>query len=245
MDLNSRYLQEDSRETRSFNASHGLYMLFWMFLLGSILGFVLEGLWSLVYWGKWARHAGVVWGPFCQIYGLGLVAMYIAVSMMPMRSMPLWKILLSQFMVCAVAGSLVEYLVSLFQEIGFGSISWDYSDQKWNIGGRISVGMTFVWGAAGLVCIYGICPLMRRCIKKIQGHGGYVVTWAMIVFMCINLAVSAAAIGRWHERSESIPPRTSLGTMLDEKFDDERMENLFPNMQFCAPGTYSYADHAA
>lgn len=245
MDHHSGYLREKSREARSFNAAHGLYMLFWMFLLGSVLGFLLEGAWSLIYWGKWAHHAGVVWGPFCQIYGLGVVAIYIAVSALPERDMPAWKIVLSQFIVCAIAGSLVEYFVSLFQELSFGSVSWDYSDQKLNIGGRISIGMTFVWGIVGLVCVYGVCPLMRSLINKISGSGGYIATWAMIVFMCLNLAVSAAAVSRWHDRVENIPPKTSIGAALDETFDNERMETLFPNMQFCSPGSYSYADHAA
>ena len=245
MDIMQNKWQYRLEAMRAFNASHGFYMLFWLFLLDSVAGFFLEGLWSVVRWGRWTHHTGVVWGPFCTIYGLGAAAMYVAVSLLPARDLPLWKVLFGQFIVCAVTGTLVEYLVSLFQQIGFGSVSWDYSAQKWNIGGRVSAKMTVVWGAVGLLFIQTACPLMRALIERIGGQGGYIATWALIVFMCVNMAVSAAAVNRWRERGEGIPPRTSIGARIDERFDNERMEFLFPNMQFCEPGDYSYADHAA
>ncbi len=244
MESNSN-LRARSESARTFDASQGLYMLFWMFVFGSVLGFGVEAVWSRVRWGQWARRAGVVWGPFCQIYGIGVVAMYVFASLFAKKYDSPRATMFSEFIVCAIAGTLVEYFVSLFQQIGFGSVSWDYSAQPFNIGGRVSLAMMFVWGAVGLICLHGICPMMRALSGKISGRGGYIATWAMIAFMCVNFSVSAAAIGRWHDRSENQPPKTSLGAYIDQKYDDDRMRDLFPNMQFCAPGEYSYADHAA
>lgn len=230
---------------RRFNADHGLYMLFWIFLLGSVGGFVLEGVWSVVRWGGWQHHTGVVWGPFCTVYGLGAAAMYVAVSLLPAREMPRWKTVLARFLACALAGTLAEYLVSFFQEMWFGSLSWDYSAQKWNIGGRVSAGMSMIWGTVGLLFMQIVCPAMRALISRVNGQKGYIATWALVVFMGVNLLVSAAAVDRWRERGENIPPQSAMDIKMDEHFGDERMERLFPNMQFCEPGTYSYADHAA
>ena len=236
---------EQAMLANSFNASNGAYMLFWLFLLGSVAGFFLEGLWSVVRWGKWSHHTGVVWGPFCTIYGLGAAAMYIAVRLLPLHAFTRRKRILAQFLVCAIAGTLVEYLVSLFQELGFGSVSWDYSRHKFNLGGRVSLQMTVAWGFIGLLFIERICPALCALIEKIQGRGGYIATWALIVFMCVNLAVSAVAVHRWRERGQDLPPRTSVGASIDRRFDDERMQRLFPNMQFTTPGSYSYENHAA
>ena len=48
--------------------------LFWLFLIGSVTGFVLEGLWCIVRKAHWeSRTATVLW-PFCVIYGVGAVA---------------------------------------------------------------------------------------------------------------------------------------------------------------------------
>ena len=45
--------------------------LFWLFFLGSIAGFVLEGLWRIILVGHWENHSATVWGPFCIVYGIG------------------------------------------------------------------------------------------------------------------------------------------------------------------------------
>lgn len=51
--------------------------LFWLFMLGSVAGFVLEGLWCVLCKGHWEHHSATVWGPFCLIYGIGTVAVYL------------------------------------------------------------------------------------------------------------------------------------------------------------------------
>lgn len=232
-------------ERELFSAQRWPYMLFWMFVLGSVAGFVLEGLWSLVHWGKWAHHAGVVWGPFCTIYGFGSVVILLSARLMPEREQPKWKAVLLRFLVCALAGSFVEYMVGFIQQVGFGSVSWDYSNQKYNIGGHVSLRMTVVWGAVGILFMQCAYPMMRSLIGRIQGHGGFIVTWLLIAFMCVNLTVSAVAVRRWKERGENIPPKTAIEAAIDETFHDDRMHDLFPNMQFCQPGSYSYEGHAA
>lgn len=242
---NVRTCGEWTLQANGFCASNGLYMLFWMFLLGSIAGFFIEGLWSAVRWGKWAHHAGVVWGPLCTIYGLGAVVMYLAACLLPEQPLPRPQTVLAQFLVCAVAGTVVEYLVSLVQEHCFGSVSWDYSHHAFNIGGRVSLQMSFVWGAVGVVFLQLVFPWLHRLIAKVQGQSGLLVTWALIVFLCVDLAVSAAAVTRWRERGKGLAPQSSFGAAIDRHFDDERMETLFPNMQFTTTGSYSYESHAA
>ncbi len=229
----------------SFRAGAGFYRLFWFFVIGSVAGFVLEGLWSLVHWGRWAHHAGVVWGPFCTIYGLGFVAMQIAPDLCSRGIHSRLQRRLTQFCLCAVAGSLVEFAVSWCQEAWFGSVSWDYSDQPFNLGGRVSLMMTFVWGLLGVIFAELVSPRMQSLVDGIRGQGGYVVTWGLIVFMFVNLLVSAAAVKRWQQRADSVPAQNRVERALDQSFGDERMEKLFPNMQFTEMGAYSYASHGA
>lgn len=228
-----------------FRAGTGLYRLFWFFVVGSVAGFVLEGLWSLVYWGHWSHHAGVVWGPYCTIYGLGFVAMQTASDLCVRGSQSRLRRALTLFCVCAVAGSLVEYMVSYVQENVFGSVSWDYSDQPLNLNGRVSLMMTVVWGLLGVFFAELVSPGMETLVSGIRGGAGYAVTWALIVFLSVDMLVSAAAVKRWQQRGESIPPQNVVEAALDESFGDERMERLFPNMQFTQIGSYSYAAHGA
>lgn len=73
--------------------------------------------------------------------------------------------------VFTVSGAAVEYFGSLFQELCFGSVSWDYSDHMLNLGGRVSLKMAFMWGGAGY-CVYAVClPLDQPPVGKDEGNG--------------------------------------------------------------------------
>ena len=54
----------------------GYEELFWVFFFGSILGFVIEGIWHIVLTGTWVDHSATVVGPFCIVYGVGAVAAF-------------------------------------------------------------------------------------------------------------------------------------------------------------------------
>ena len=51
--------------------------LFWVFFLGSILGFLIEGIWNIILVGEWVDHSATVVGPFCAVYGVGAVAAFV------------------------------------------------------------------------------------------------------------------------------------------------------------------------
>ena len=46
-------------------------------MLGSILGTRIEGAFCLIRHGRWETHTVALWGPFCIIYGIGAVILYV------------------------------------------------------------------------------------------------------------------------------------------------------------------------
>lgn len=62
--------------------------LFWLFMLGSVAGFVLEGLWCILMEGHWENHSATVWGPFCIIYGIGAAAVSLLSILLKGRVLP-------------------------------------------------------------------------------------------------------------------------------------------------------------
>lgn len=200
--------------------------LFWVFMAGSVLGFVVEGLWCVLRKGVWENHAATVWGPLCLVYGIGAVAIY----GMAMHSCG-WKPT-KQFWGCALAGTAVEYFTSLFQEMIFGSRSWDYSGHVIHINGRVSLRMTLMWGMLGLVFIRWMMPVLQTGLSRMQGRGWQGVCVALSCWMAVNLLVTGAALGRWQERRQGIAPGNRVEEQLDMRFDDARMKEIFNNMQF-------------
>ena len=56
-------------------------------------------------------------------------------------------------LVSAVIGAAFEYFCSLFQEIAFGTVSWEYSDTPLNLGGRTNIQYAVFWGLLGMISV--------------------------------------------------------------------------------------------
>ena len=200
--------------------------LFWVFFFGSILGFVIEGIWHIILTGEWVDHSATVVGPFCTVYGVGAVAAFLVARILPRRAVGL------QFVAFALAGSAVEYFTSLFQERTFGSVSWDYSSHTLNVGGRVSAQMAILWGFLGMVFVGLIYPVLRKLLCRMHTRRWHIFCIACSFFMAFNLFVSASAILRWKERKQDLPPSSQWETYLDNTYPNARMEYVYCDMHF-------------
>lgn len=217
---------KDAESCEKLSKSITYFTLFYLFLLGSVFGFVLEGLWCIIKVGHWENHSALVWGPFCIVYGFGVVAIYLFSCWFHKKNIFL------QFVVFSVAGAVVEYFTSLFQELLFGSVSWDYSHHPFNIGGRVSLQMAAVWGALGILFVKFIYPCLRKLLGKLHEKTGAVLSIILSAFMVANFAVSGLAVLRWNEREEISEQSNMLEEILDKYYDDEMMEKIYSNMKF-------------
>ena len=50
------------------------------------------------------------------------------------------------------------------------------------------------------------------------------------MFMAVNMGVSALALARYVERNAGVEARAGWEIQMDERFDDARMERIYPNM---------------
>ena len=200
--------------------------LFWLFLFGSIAGFLFEGVWCVFRKGHWENHSALVWGPFCIVYGIGAVAVYLLSGCLDKKNWPL------QFLAFSLSGGMVEYFTGLFQELVFGSVSWDYSKHWLNIGGRVSLKMALLWGVLGILFVHFIYPHLRRLLNKIRGQTVKITCVILTIFMAVNILVSSAAVLRWRERTNNMPPSNQTEELLDRFYEDETMETIYPNMRF-------------
>lgn len=200
--------------------------LFWLFIFGSVVGFLIEGIWHIMKTGHWESHVTTVWGPFCTIYGVAAALIY-AVSY-PLRN----KNVAVQFCVYAGIGTAIEYFTSLFQELIFGSTSWNYEGHFLNLGGRVSFKMTLVWGLLGLLFVRFVFPYLSLFLEKIQKRSWNIACVFCSAFMAVNLLMSAGAVMRWGNRMKAEPADNEWEEFFDRRFDDERMKKTYPNMVF-------------
>lgn len=202
--------------------------IFWLFMLGSVLGYLLEGFWCILTRGHWEHHAATLWGPFCIIYGIAAVVLYIAAFYI--QKQRVWV----QLGLLMAVGVLIEYTASLLQEVFFGSTSWDYSHHYFNIGGRVSLRMAILWGFLGFLFLRLLFAPLTDLLQHMKGRGWHIFCGCLSLWMGINLLFTASAVLRWQRRIDGIPASNPMESYLDRTYYDEVMSRLFPNMQFLA-----------
>ena len=214
----------ENKEDRPFAYGLCFTKLFWLFVIGSVFGTVLETIWCLFVEKRFEMRVGMILGPFIPVYGGGAVAITLCLY----KLHKLNDILV--YLASAVIGATFEYLCSYFQEMFLGSISWDYSDTPFNIDGRTNLMFALIWGALGLVWLRYLYPAVSRSIEKIPKKLGRILTVILVVFMVFDTVLSVLAINRKNERAENIPPKTVIGQTIDVVFNDDYMNFVFPHM---------------
>ena len=213
-----------ARDSQVFAAGCSFYKLAGLFFIGSFLGDIIETLFCRATAGVWMSRSSVVYGPFSIVWGLGAVLLTAVLYRYRDRSDSFL------FLFGTVVGGAYEYICSVFTELVFGTVFWDYSHLPFNLGGRINLLYCFFWGIAAVVWLKLCYPRLSRLIEGLPPGVGKPLTWVLLVFMVFNIAVSALALGRYTQRHTAADPApTALGQLLDQRFPDERMERIYPN----------------
>jgi hypothetical protein len=119
--------------------------LLWLFVIGAFLGDMVETVFCRVTAGVWMSRSSLVWGPFSVVWGLALVLATVLLRQEKDRSDRYL------FAFGTVMGGVYEYVCSAVTELLFGTVFWDYSKFKFNLGGRINLLYCFFWGIAAVI----------------------------------------------------------------------------------------------
>ena len=212
-----------SREKQGFAQGCGFYKLFLLFVIASFLGDIVETLFCRVTGGEWMSRSSLVWGPFSVVWGLAIA---LATGLLYNYRDKSDRFI---FTFGAIAGGAYEYACSVFTELVFGQIFWDYSAMPFNLGGRINLLYCFFWGIAAVVWLKVGYPFLSGYIERIPRRIGTPVTWLLVAFMCVNAGVSIAALVRYDARDAGIPAPNTFYQWIDENFDDDTMARIYPN----------------
>ena len=199
------------------------YKLAGLFFIGSFLGDLVETIFCYVRSGVLMSRSSVVYGPFSIVWGFGCALL--TAFLYKYREKSDRYI----FVYGTVLGGAYEYICSALSELVFGTVFWDYSEIPFNLGGRINLLYCFFWGIAAVVWLKILYPILSSWIEKLPVRTGTVLTWVMVVFMTVNMAISALALYRYDTRREQPEAQNGLERFLDTHFDDARMEKIYPD----------------
>lgn len=135
------------------------YMYILYFFLFSCLGWILETLYSFVVLGHFTNR-GFLYGPICPIYGFGALILIIFLGRYKNKALKL-------FTYSAIVFSIFEYFVSYMLEALFQTYWWDYSNDFFNLNGRISLFYSFTWGIIAIIFCGYIYPFFKKKLNTI------------------------------------------------------------------------------
>ena len=195
--------------------------IFWVFIIGSVFGFFAEMIYSTVYTRTIIIRQGLIYGPFVQVYGMGAIAYYLLISKV--------KDPKEAFLSGLIMGGILEYVCSFFQEVLFGTVSWDYSDLFMNINGRTCILYCFYWGIIAVIFLKLVYPWLEKITPLIYKKSIRIITIFLAVFMTFDITISCLAANRQEERHKNIPANSSLDEFLDNTYPDELLDRIYNN----------------
>ena len=213
---------EKTQETKKDKINE-LTKIFFIFMIGSIIGYIVEMIVAFVQEGHFESRQGVLYGPFTPVYGIGIIVFYLFFNKIETREKK--KI----FILSMILGGITEYLCSFLQEKIFGTISWDYSNWILNINGRTTLIHCTYWGIAGILYVSYIEPLFPKIEELVRKNGTKILALGMAILMTFNITISSLAAIRQKYRNENIEPQNKLEEFLDVKYPDEYMDKVFAN----------------
>lgn len=199
--------------------------LIWVFLISAFLGDLIEMLFCGLVNEKWMSRSSVLYGPFSFVWGLGAVVL--TVVLRTLMEKPDRYIFVAGFFI----GGAYEYICSVFTEVVFGTVFWDYSKVPLNIGGRTNLTFCLFWGILAVVWVKILYPRLSSLIERTPPLAGKIITWIIVFFMACNGILTGAAMMRYNTRRERPESRGIIEEFLDTQYDDEFMEKRWPNMR--------------
>src|SRR5574344_2088721 len=179
------------RKEQKFAYGCGFYKVAVLFIIAGFLGDVVETIFCRIALGEWMCRSSVVWGPFNIVWALAMAVLTVIFHQFRNRS--IWFL----FLLGTVLGGIYEYICSVFTEIVFDEVFWDYSYLPLSLNGRINLFFCFIWGIVAVVWVKLIYPFLSKWIEKIPKNLGKILTWLLLILIVGDLAITSLALHRY------------------------------------------------
>ena len=240
--------KEEIKETKNIKIfGITIWRILAYFIIYSVIGFVIETIFGILTKGVLESRKSFLYGPFCSIYGLGAVLMILPLQKFNKNNYTLFA---AGFIIC----SIIEYMVSLIGELIFHVKWWDYSDQIFNINGRICVLFSLFWGLLAIYLMSDVNKKIDRLIDFLKSKVSIGLLKSVIVltsiFLAFDFLISSYAMQMFtirivynnnlnvankqkiDEQYEKIYIKdTKQKEFILKYFGDEKMIKTFPNIK--------------
>ena len=209
-----------------------IHQIIWYFIIFSILGLAVETVYCYVTTGVLESRKGLMYGPFCPIYGVGATVLIILLYKLKGQKFKL-------FVYGGVLGSALEYIMSYVLEAFYGTRFWDYSYYKFHLNGRICIVYTLFWGILALILICLVKPNIDKVMNKLNFKYTKILDAIFVTFLVIDVCFTIWGIECYKNRVIKLyygiteyNKKSTIKELEGEIFSNEKMKKTFPNLRF-------------
>ena len=181
------------RRNEAKTGREALQALFLYFLLYAVIGWIYEVFLEVVVYRWGYSDRGVLFGPYCPVYGVGALAFLLCFGWLRRREGGpwfrwLWRPL-ALFFGCMAVATAIELVTSYLLELATGSWPWQtYEDYAINFQGRIALSPSIRFGLGGVLFLLVLQPLFERLVGAMKPRLRQGVFWtaaALFLLDCV------------------------------------------------------------
>lgn len=191
-----------------------IFELLTYFVIYSFAGWIMESIFRSICDRK-LINTGFLKGPFCPIYGIGAIIIYIFLSGFEDN---IFLLFLMGFIVLTIW----EYIVGVLLEKLFKTKYWDYSDHRFNFQGRICLTNSIYWGVLGVIFIKYINPFVISKLQYIDLNYLKAVIYIALVIVIVDAVNTIVKVKNLNVALEKIE---NLNIQVKEKLEEFRELN--------------------
>ena len=197
---------------------YNIEIYFMMFFIYSVAGWIMECTLGVIQKHKFVNR-GFLIGPYCPIYGVGVVGVSLLLSGFSNN------VILLFVLATVLCGSL-EYFTSYIMEKIFKARWWDYSNNKFNINGRICLETLIPFGILSVLIIKIANPFILNRIKMISPSVLNWLTISLLLIYFIDILISFNIILRFKHLTKKEKDNTEEITKKVRETAEAAIEKL-------------------
>lgn len=191
------------------------YFVLMNFFIFSICGWIYESTFVSIRSHK-PVNRGFLTGPVLPLYGTGATLVYIILR--PVSHRP------SLLFLCGmIVATVLEYITSYTMEKLFHTKWWDYTNEPYNIDGRIALIPSLFWGFLSLLLFDTLEPLAIKFINLIPYKTGIVILCILISIFLTDLVYTVITTINFRKQLEIF---YNLRNELEKQLEDKQFKSL-------------------
>lgn len=164
-----------------------LYQLILYFIIYSVLGWIGEVAYAYKNQRKFVNR-GFLHGPLCPMYGSCMILIIILFSTFSHIN------IFNFFIIATLLTSILEYSTGFILEKMFNQKWWDYTEDPFNLHGRICFHFSLMFGLLTTICVRFINPFINKLIDKVYTPLGLIFFYSLLIYVLMDLIITLSVL---------------------------------------------------